>query len=295
MDNNDSSFDDLDTSLLRSPNSYPSPDINDLYDEHVEDHVHIPTDVNEASSKTASESSVDPKDVMELLKNAAEIQGVSVTPVMSNTALALAHRFGLEASSMEWFIAGVTFANSQMIIEKMAQSIKEMQIEIRNLQGAAGTIKTNTEEFMSRMRANKNEITTEMTKTKDTIISAMQDLRTKTPLHSSTVKTTPVSVSKQEETKIPPAQEINQVLLSESLRTPVTTKTPEEMLLRRQEDLLLSLGFELEEVGKIPPDCISAVIDPDYLEVDLDLLSESEIAEMSDLIISSLIELGVTI
>ncbi|DBA37036.1 TPA_asm: P [Hedera alphacytorhabdovirus 1] len=295
MDNYDSSFDDLDTSLLRSPNSYPSPDLNDLYDDNTEDHVHIPTNVSEASHKSHRESGVNPKDVMELLKSAAEVQGVSVTSVMSNTALALSNRYGIEASSMEWFIAGVTFANSQMIIEKMAQSIKDMQIEIRNLQGAAGTIKTNTEEFMSKMRANKNEITSEMTKTKDTIITAMQELRTTAPSPHMHIKVAPVGAVKQSDAGIPPAQEINKVLLSESLRTPVATKTPEQMMLRKQEDFLLSLGFELEEVGKIPPDCLSVVIDPDYLEIDLDLMPDSDIAEMTDIIISSLIELGVTL
>lgn len=295
MEHDDSSFDDLDTSLLRSPNSYPSPDINDLYSDDVESYAHIPTRSNEASPKDHKESITNPKDVMELLKDAADIQGVSVTPVMSNTAIALANRYGLEASSMEWFIAGITYANNQMIVEKMAQSIKEMQIEIRNLQGASGALKTNTEEFMSRIRANKNEITSEMSKTKDSIITAIQDIRSIPLLSSSTIKTTELKPQTVREGTIPKAQEINTVLLSESLKASVSTKTPEELLIKKQEDLLLSLGFELGEVNKIPKEFLDAVIDPAYLEVDIDLIDDAEVAEMTDLILSSLIELGVSL
>lgn len=295
MEHDDSSFDDLDTSLLRSPNSYPGPDINGLYSDDVESYAHIPTSSNEASPKDHKESNTNPKDVMELLKDAADIQGVSVTPVMSNTAIALANRYGLEASSMEWFIAGITYANNQMIVEKMAQSIKEMQIEIRNLQGASGALKTNTEEFMSRIRANKNEITSEMSKTKESIITAIQDIRSIPLSPSSAIATTELKPQTKREGTIPKAQEINPVLLSESLKASVSTKTPEELLIKKQEDLLLSLGFELEEVHKIPKEFLDAVIDPAYLEVDIDLIDDVEVAEMTDLILSSLIELGVSL
>ncbi|UJP29479.1 phosphoprotein [Strawberry virus 2] len=295
MEHDDSSFDDLDTSLLRSPNSYPSPDHDNLSHDDVESYKHIPTSSAEASSNAKQSSSVDPKDVMELLDDAAACQGVAVSAVMGNTAVALANRYGLEASSMEWFIAGVTFANNQMISEKMAQLIKDMQVEMRNLQGVTGTVKSNSEEFMSKLRANKNEITAEITKTKDTVVSALQEMRYPNSCTAERAAVMSVPLPKEKKSTLVPPQPINEALLADALKKPVTTKTPEEMLIRKQEDFLLTIGFELEDVEKIPRGCLDTVLDKDMLSLDMDLASDQDIEEITDLVLTKLVELGVSL
>ncbi|UZP80987.1 phosphoprotein [Alphacytorhabdovirus ribes] len=293
MDINDQTFDDLDTSLLRSPNDYPDSHTDHLSDGGSESRYYIPTGHTEVSKVPKQNSPFDPRDVLDLLHDAAVVKGVSVSAVMENTAVALAHRYGLEPSAMEWFIEGISFANNQMIMEKMAQSIKDLQIEVRNLQGASGSIKSNSEEFMSKIRANKNEITAEINKTRDTVLTALQDMRYPSSATVKPVVTSQVSIPVKDTTPPVPPQGINEALLSEALKTPIQTRSPEEMLIRRQEDFLLALGFELTDIEKIPSEFLELIIDKAWLDLDVDELTEENISALTDIALSNILECGV--
>nr|DBA37201.1 TPA_asm: P [Tolmeia alphacytorhabdovirus 1] len=295
MDNYDNELSDVDTSLLRSPNNYSDPNDSSLYDNAREDFNYIPTSSDEVSSLPKKRSSVDPRNVLDLLQDAADSQGVSVSLVMSNTAVAMANKFGLEPSSMEWFIAGISYSNNQMMMEKMAQSIKDLQVEIRSLQGTSGVLKSNTEEFMSKMRANKNEITSEITKTKDTVIHALQSMRYPSSMPEVSVVTAKIDVPKASTSQAAPPQIINEALLAKALSEPVKTKSPEEILVRRYEDFLLSIGFEIEDIAKIPSEYLEIIIDRAWLDLDLDEESNQTMVDLTDSVLVNMMECGLSL
>lgn len=274
MDNENLDFESVDTSLLRSPNNFAanndgtsSPDI--LFDDTtIPDGVLVDNSHNKSNNKANSET------VVQLLELAAATQGVMVSDIMTNTAIALAYKLGLDANSMEWFIAGVTYANNNMLMEKMVSAVKDLQVEVRNIQVASNSVKNSSDALASTMKSNKHDIVKELDKTRDSVLNALNSLAKKTEEVQSPAEVVTIGIAQGKkalkqlsENAIPPPQEINSELLTPTLTKVVSTKSPAETVHHEKEKLMLDLGFEVDEVAGCDPLVLDMIITDDMLQV----------------------------
>ncbi|DBA37163.1 TPA_asm: P [Primula alphacytorhabdovirus 1] len=272
MDNQDLDFDSVDTALLRSPNAYA--DVHDISEsmDMLFDDKKIPNSVVEHSETTQKGIHVDVEPLPKLLEYAANAQGVMVSATMKNTAMALAHKFGLDANSMEWFVAGIVYANNNMLLEKMASAIKELQVEVKNIQSASSIVKMNADTLSSTMKSNKQEIVKELDKTRDSVLQALGSITDKTETVQRPGKAITVGIAqgkaamkKLSAGALPPPQQINPELTSPILTKAIPTKSPEETVYQEKEKLLLDLGFEVEDVAKFNPLMMDIIVTDDMM------------------------------
>ncbi|AYH53269.1 putative P protein [Trifolium pratense virus B] len=272
MADQDLDFGSVDTSLLRSPNGYTDSDDHTDFTGMLVDDTQIPDGVVEGSAKPVSDNHIDPKIVVSLLELAASTQGVRVDDVMTNTAVALAHKFGLEANSMEWFLAGITFANNNMLLEKMKSAISDLQTEVRNIQVASNSVKTNSAELTSKLKSNRADITKELDKTRDSVLSALGSMAIKTTSNEPVGELVTVGISHGKKKKstdhtVPPPQPINPELITPTLTKVISVKSPDEKIYFEKEKLLIDLGFGLEDIAGYSPLAIDFIITDNMLEV----------------------------
>nr|QYA72465.1 phosphoprotein (polymerase cofactor) [Cytorhabdovirus lactucanecante] len=274
MDSESLDFSSADTVILRSPNAGTNPDGHPDTVECPDFDTDIPKTSDDSSKMDNKGSSSSSKAVKDLLELAAKSQGIVVTDVMQNTAIALHHNLGLDASSLDWFVAGITFANNSMIMEKMVSAIKELQIEVRNIQVASSGIKGTSEELVSKMKANKNDIVKELDKTRDSVLSAMGGILSAPEIEQQPVKTVTIGASqgRRKSTVVPPI-EINPELESPVLSKTVSTATPEERIRHEKEKLLADLDWEIEEIAQYTPLIVDFLVPDDILAMAADGLT----------------------
>ncbi|DBA37023.1 TPA_asm: P [Garlic alphacytorhabdovirus 1] len=294
MANQAPNYDELDTSLLRSPNL-----INDNYDyqddlENIKDNLYIPQNVSDASNVESNPTENGGKEAIELLEVAARNHGVLVTDTMRNMVLGSLSSVGVDPTSMDWFIMGVSYANNMMIMEKMKTAINELQVEVRALQASNNAISTTSQEFTSKMKANKSEIISTLNKTRDAIINTLGEvtetaLSNKTKIRESEIHLPPTSSTSSDQKVM--TQPINPALLAPQISKKISTKTVEETIISQKEQLLLEIGFEPEEVVSLGSEMIDLLVTEDQLITARDEMSQMVKDQMYEEITAQLLEL----
>nr|DBA37127.1 TPA_asm: P [Pogostemom alphacytorhabdovirus 1_Pip] len=262
----------VDTDLVRSPNDIPDDfdNINTVQDDFLD--TRIPESAEDAVQDNNKGTVLDGNIIRLLLDEAGKTSGVNITEHMATTATALAHNIGFNPNSMDWFIAGINYAHNSMIIEKMANSIRDMQVEIRNLQNATFSINSITSEFMGKMSRQKREILDEMDKTRESVLRTLRECsREAIETHDVYEDEEDLSPYFEEEVIGDPIvpQNIDPVLLAPALSTPINTKTPEEIIYTKKEKILLEVGFSMSEIKTLGKGGV-------------DVLVTDKIVEMSD-------------
>ncbi|DBA36933.1 TPA_asm: P [Artemisia alphacytorhabdovirus 1] len=267
MDQTPIDFSQVDTVLLRSPNDFTSSHNSSDDLEYVKPNLDIPQNSNDSSKTDDKNNKIDAGLVTSLLDISAASSGIAVTEPMQNTVIALSNTLGLAETSLDWFCAGITFANNSMIMEQMVSAIKSLQVEVRNIQTASNGIKGTSEEFMSKLKSNKTEIIKEMDKTRDSVLGAISTMVTDEDLITPIPKTVEIGVKSNKNTKLTSAKPVNPVLLNPVLTKSISTKSPDEMIDEQKEKLLLDLGYELDEVMKYNSIELNLIVDDQMLEI----------------------------
>ncbi|ATS17309.1 phosphoprotein [Cabbage cytorhabdovirus 1] len=285
-------FSEIDANLHRSP--YVVPALDDDMDggEIVQDDLSVPRSTDDVAPPTQKSSLVSSEVVESLLYEASVLHGIAVTPHMSTTAIALAHNIGLEPHSLDWFLAGISYANNSMIVEKLSSIIKDMQIETRNLQTATSSVAAVSNEFLGKMSRNKREIIDEMEKTRESVLNAVASIQSAelgSHIGDDFVNLTVNPEGTSERSTVPPPAPVDAGLLSKVLSNPVTLKSPDEILYARKYKLLLDLGIEIPKAN-LSPDIMNTLI-PDWqleaAEAGLDSKTKMELTdELLDIVIT---------
>ncbi|DBA36955.1 TPA_asm: P [Baccharis alphacytorhabdovirus 1] len=287
-------FSSVDTGVLRSPNAFTSVHDDMGTHEYDQNFVYVPETSDDSPKVDNKNSSVNHKAVVTLLTDAFAKVGLAVTDHCITTAVALAHSNPLEPSSMDWFAAGIVYANNSLIIEKMAALVKDMQAEMRSLQVASTTVKDTTIEFVSKMNKNKNEIVEEMTKTKESVLKATREITTYLVPEPAIEEEVDLSGREepivQREGKAPELDKVNPVLLNPGLSKPVSHKTPEELVVERKRNILVDMGVDIDEVADLSDESIEVLIDDETLLRVEGGISQQELDEIFDQVIGLLMD-----
>nr|DBA37068.1 TPA_asm: P [Morinda alphacytorhabdovirus 1_Mor] len=259
----------VDTDLHRSPNDIPMLTDPDDYVEADKTDMYIPETIDDAPPVSDKSNKIDPQVIKLLLNEASNNAGVEITDHLTVTATALSHTFGLEPHSMDWFLAGISYANNSMITEKLVSIVKDLQIEVRNLQSASSSITQTSGDFMGKMNRNKREIIEEMDKTRDSVLKSIRDvyagnMMEKTNAEDLVDLTEALSTQGENEGTVG-ASPIDPILKAENLSAKIPTLSPEEALVKKKKTIMAELGFELTDINSLGSAGVDMLIQDDVV------------------------------
>ncbi|DBA36985.1 TPA_asm: P [Conopholis alphacytorhabdovirus 1] len=288
-------FSSVDTSLLRSPNDISSFHDSMDSDEYREGDLHIPSSSDDVPKADKKSSYVDIKVIQALMTDAFEKAGIAVTEHCTTTVTALSHSLEVEPHSMDWFAAGIIYANNSLIVEKMVSLIKDMQVEVRSLQVASASVKDTSNEFLGKLNKNKKEMLDEMNKTKEAVLQATREISSfkvwEEEEEDYEDTTAAVQKATHRDGKAPIVENPNPTLSNPSLTKHVSSLSPGELLNKRKKKALLDIGLESHDLTALSPDMIDIILTDETLVKMEEGITASEKEVLFDEIISCLVEL----
>nr|DBA37075.1 TPA_asm: P [Morinda alphacytorhabdovirus 1_Ile] len=281
----------VDTDLHRSPNDIPM--LGDS-DDHLEDNqadMYIPETVEDALPVNEKSDKINPQVIKLLLSEASNTAGVEITDHLMVTATALSHVLGLEPHSMDWFLAGISYANNSMITEKLVTIVKDLQIEVRNLQSASSSITQTSGDFMGKMNRNKREIIEEMDKTRDSVLKSIREISIENVVKETEtedlVDLAEAMAGLEENEGAVDASPVDPILKAENLSAKIPTMSPEEALVKKKKIIMAELGFEPSDINKLGSIGVDMLIQDDVVLMHEKGFSEEE----KDLVFQELLDI----
>ncbi|DBA37105.1 TPA_asm: P [Phyllostachys alphacytorhabdovirus 1] len=290
MDSDNLDFDSVDTYLLRSPNDFVGGDFDDEHAEVAELGVSIPKDNMDVPSIIKEAVPVSADLIKELLEGAASEVGISVTETMVNTAIALSSTKEITKDSMAWFVMGITMANNNMVMDKLGSMLKDLQAEVRSIQSASSLIKVQTDDFAKKVKGNRLEITTELSKTKDAVLSALQSIHQAPAMSGGQIQLADVEPT-IEPAELPTAPTVMSALAENAVLTQTVSTSPvEEAITKRKIKFLYAIGFVDSDIQELTPDMINIIVSDEMMVKSETGMTKEEAESALDLVTSIMIE-----